>query len=155
LQLLFTPRQIKACRFSSRLVYEHTVQFIGNAVAAWRGFERSRFIFNQTSALFIVTNDWIQGESNMPQTAIAYERNESRNPTLVPSQLAGDNVWYVKVLFPDGHVDHVGVFCDKLETHDWIARNSAAWLADYESRRVDLQQVRNASLGGLSLIPNF
>jgi len=91
----------------------------------------------------------------MPQTAIAYERNESRNPTLVPSQLAGDNVWYVKVLFPDGHVDHVGVFCDKLETHDWIARNSAAWLADYESRRVDLQQVRNASLGGLSLIPNF
>ena len=72
----------------------------------------------------------------MLHSAIAYERNDSRSPTLVPSQLAGGDVWYVEVLFPDGRIDHVGVFSDKLETHDWIARESDAWLADYERRRV-------------------
>jgi hypothetical protein len=83
----------------------------------------------------------------MARGAIAYDRDDSRHPTLVPDRLTGDDVWYVQVLFPDGRIDHVGVFRDKLEVRDWIAQNSAAWLADYERRRMNDRWDRVASAG--------
>lgn len=71
----------------------------------------------------------------MVHSAFAYESSDGRHPMLAPGQLAGDDVWYVQIVFPDGRIDRVGVFRDKSETVDWIARKSAAWLSDYEIRR--------------------
>jgi hypothetical protein len=62
-----------------------------------------------------------------------------RYPTLVPGRLAGDDVWFVEVVFPDGRVDQVGAFGDQSETRDWITHKSAAWIADYEQRRTNDQ----------------
>jgi hypothetical protein len=76
----------------------------------------------------------------------------NRRPTFVPSQLADDDFWYVQVSFADGHIDQVGVFCDEFETHDWIAHNSAAWLADYERRRMSDWWDPGASLVKLRVV---
>ena len=73
----------------------------------------------------------------MPYRASGSGGDDRRRPTLVPGKLAGGDAWYVQVLFPDGRIDQVGVFCDRFETRDWIARKSAAWLADYEQRRMN------------------
>jgi len=83
----------------------------------------------------------------MPRRAFASDRNARRHPTLVPRQFTGDDSWYVQVVFTDGRIDQVGVFRDECETHDWIAHNSAAWLADYELRRMSDWWDPGASLG--------
>lgn len=61
--------------------------------------------------------------------------NDGQHPMLVPGRLAGHDVWFVEVVFPDGRVDQVGAFGDQSETRDWIVHKSAAWIADYEQRR--------------------
>jgi len=56
-------------------------------------------------------------------------------PSLTARKFTGEDVWYVEVVWPDGRSEHVGAFRTEAETSDWIARESRAWLEDYESRR--------------------
>jgi hypothetical protein len=85
------------------------------------------------------------------RSAAASNSDGRRLPTLAPSQVAGDDAWYVEVRFPDGRSDQVGVFRDEFETSDWIARESGAWLADYEQRRMSDRWDQRAPLGRLQI----
>ena len=60
-----------------------------------------------------------------------------RDPSLSlePKKLEGEDVWYVEILWSDGHSEQVGAFRTKAATEDWITKRSAAWLEDYERRR--------------------
>ena len=60
--------------------------------------------------------------------------DRDHSPTLEPRQLRGEDVWYVEIVWSDGHSEQVGAFRTKAATEDWITKRSAAWLEDYERR---------------------
>lgn len=61
--------------------------------------------------------------------------DRTHSATLTPKKFAGEDVWYVQVLWLDGRSEQVGAFRTKAETEDWIAHKSGAWLDDYVRRR--------------------
>lgn len=86
------------------------------------------------------------------QSAAVSNGNGRRPLTLAASHLADDDAWYVDVRFPDGRSEEVGAFRDESETSDWIARQSDAWLADYERRRMSERWDQSPPSGKLQIV---